>query len=152
MALIIEHMTNEQITAASWLFAEFMEVDIIAATSEDVPRTSFSDNPFKTFAECAAFCEKQNNTRRYLEIDKKVFFPIHYRGEMKYHISWNWQIPVYSKFMHLFKDLAAKNDDAYANYNKLIEDYGNAVFNNDAMAGFKFILENLKWYNKQMQL
>lgn len=67
----------------------------------------------------------------------------------KYHTSWNWQIPAWSKIAKLVKKIADNGGESeYAIYMGLIGRYENAVFNNVPLEGFVVITDAIFWYNQ----
>jgi len=61
--------------------------------------------------------------------------------DLKYHSSWDWLVPVYSKIM-----CQGENDDSDDIYN-LQSDFENAIFNDRIGWAFNAIVEFLKLYN-----
>ena len=77
-----------------------------------------------------------------------------YYTKLKYHSSWDWQIPVWSKIALAVKTLIPKLKDAETNarwYFGLTRKYENAVFENTPEAGQKIIVELIKWYKNNNQ-
>lgn len=69
--------------------------------------------------------------------------------ELKYHSSWDWQIPVYSKLAKAIREIVTKNPEHKPTYERLLNHYESAVFNNQPDAGFLTISSNLQWHNQQ---
>lgn len=64
----------------------------------------------------------------------------------KYHTSWDWQIPSWSKIIKLSQQLAIKETDA-RRHNNLMDRYENAVAGNIPLDGFKIIVEAITWHS-----
>ena len=74
--------------------------------------------------------------------NKRWFLP----EELKYHSSWDWQIPVWSKVAALSQKLAMTEELA-TRHNKLCDKYEEAVFQNNPEKGQQLIVEFIKFYN-----
>jgi hypothetical protein len=80
-----------------------------------------------------------------------------YNGEydislLKYHSSWDSQIPAYSKIAHVLKELLPQlpNPETKIKYYFQQERlYQNAVFDNEPQAGQKVIVSLIKLYNQK---
>lgn len=70
-----------------------------------------------------------------------------FADEMKYHSSWDWQIPVWGKIGAISQKYACDEDSA-TRHNKLCDDYEMAVFQNDPMRGQQILVKAISWYNK----
>lgn len=66
--------------------------------------------------------------------------------DFKYHLDWNWQIPVYSK---LYKEFAEKYGHTYFGTMDFAQRYYLQIQANDVQKGFEIIVENLQWLNEQ---
>lgn len=81
-------------------------------------------------------------------VNKYCYFP-------RYHSSWDWQIPVWSKIAKQVKELLPKlpnPEPKIKNYFSQTRLYENAVFNNEPEEGQKIIVELIKFYNQNNNL
>lgn len=70
--------------------------------------------------------------------------------EMKFHFSWDWQIPAFGRTAMAVKTLIPKLPNPEKNgkwYFRNLDKYEKATFCNEPFEGFKIILELIKWYN-----
>lgn len=70
--------------------------------------------------------------------------------DLKYHSSWDCQIPVWSKIALSVKELIPKLPNPETNgrwYFRALSEYEKAIFNNEPIEGQKIIIELIKWYN-----
>jgi hypothetical protein len=68
---------------------------------------------------------------------------------LKYHSSWDWQIPVYGKITLAVKTLIPKLPNPEENcrwYFRNLRKYENAIFNNEPIEGHKIVVEFINWY------
>lgn len=75
----------------------------------------------------------------------------YFSDDLKYHSSWDWQIPVWGKIGLFVKTIIPKMDEPYEHarwYFGLVTKYEKAVFQNNPESGQKIILELIKWYNE----
>lgn len=70
---------------------------------------------------------------------------------VKYHESWDWQIPVWSKIAYLIKEVVLIHKPSKENggfYLDLLDRYNDSVFMNNPLKGFREIVEAITWYNQ----
>lgn len=128
------------------LIAEFMGADIVAATSEDLPRNQYG-YPFRTFSDCEKFCEGINMRIDVHGENRQKYFPIHHLGEMKYHSSWEWLMPVVNKIESLQIRVAIDTKFIRIHtYGEQIE-FNCEVFGGKMNALWYSIIEFIKSYN-----
>lgn len=89
----------------------------------------------------AEFMEYQHSA--YPEIDKWEM------DNLKYHSSWDCQIPVWSKISHITQKLAADSQVALNWHLRWTDQYESAIFQNKPEEGFKVIAKAITWYNTQ---
>jgi hypothetical protein len=70
---------------------------------------------------------------------------------VKYHSSWDWQIPAFGQIALAVKTLIPKFPKPEENgrwYFRNLDKYEKAIFNNEPIEGHKIVAELLKWYNQ----
>lgn len=68
----------------------------------------------------------------------------------KYHSSWDWQVPAYSKLVKL-SNVRALTKGYAINHNLFIDKYLDAVCDNNPEEGQKILVEFIKWYNQNLK-
>lgn len=70
-------------------------------------------------------------------------------SELKYHSSWDWQIPAWNKASLWFNSLLLKADRATREAIKTFRDqYANGVHNNNIDFCCKTLLSTIEWHNE----
>lgn len=69
--------------------------------------------------------------------------------DFRFHTSWDWQVPVYSKIMQKVYGLDVSNLLVQMKFKFYFESYGYATEFNDIKHGFDMILKAIRWYNSQ---
>ena len=86
------------------------------------------------------------------------FYTTNLLPKLEYHLSWDWQIPVWRKVnlavKQVISDLLDKKPGLYHTSEKffltqICDAYNDAVFQNDTLKGQQIIVEAIKWYNTQ---
>jgi len=97
----------------------------------------------------AAFMCGVYDGRKYMDVPEhgKCLVGPNYDNQLKYHSSWDWQVPAWSKISHLTKEVAAKSPDTYNRHIGFADRYESAVFKNNPLAGFEVIVEAIQWYD-----
>lgn len=67
--------------------------------------------------------------------------------EAKYHTSWDWQIPAWSKVVPLIQNILKGNLGADNKRLYLYERYELAVMQNNTADGFDILIQAIQWYN-----
>lgn len=65
----------------------------------------------------------------------------------KYHSSWDWQVPAWSKIAHLTQSIASESEEKAKQHLRFADMYECAVFTNNPLEGFKIIVEAITFYN-----
>lgn len=71
---------------------------------------------------------------------------------LKFHSSWSWQVPAYSKLANEMKEIDIKTKylpPINLQYTQLLLEYQVALLENSRQKGFEIIIENLKWLQDQ---
>ena len=68
--------------------------------------------------------------------------------DFKYHSSWDWQIPAWSKVVKLNNALCMDAAKAEV-HNSLCDQYQSAVCDNKPNEGFEILVQAIEWYNSQ---
>lgn len=71
--------------------------------------------------------------------------------ELKYHSSWDWQIPAWSKLVlgGLKGYILSASQEEGERYNRLMDAYYQTVRINKPLEGFELLVEAIDWYNNQ---
>lgn len=127
-------MTQEQITEGNFLIALFMGIPV-----------NRKPGKLETFIELSD--DVEYNVLDTTTIDEIRYIP----HVLKYHSSWDWQIPAYAKFIETYRNYVQKNPQQKLMEAlwQLTEMYRKAVENNNPPEGFELIVGHLTWYNTQ---
>lgn len=136
-------MTIKEIEEGDKLITEFMGEVILAANSETIPRSSYVKE-FKKFSICSDFCDEVNKNA------KKKYFPIHHRGEMEYHSSWDWLMPVVEKIETMNAEVTIRLDSCSIKQSfKQPKVFAISRLSESKIeARWLAIIEFIKWYNQ----
>lgn len=125
-------MIEQEIIEGDKLIAEFMGGEFITdGTGKGLNHIRFKNDP------------KKDGKLRFFAIE-----------DLKYHSSWDWQIPAWAKLVTLCQQLVtakkdrAKFESARDSYYRFLDRYEQAVCTNNPLVGFKVFNETLKWYNE----
>lgn len=108
--------------------------------------------------------EKEGNVliAKFMKTELQVNSTVHYRyrvskslpdlsiNELKYHSSWDWQVPVWAKLSLQIKELSKGLSLRTLTEYKIRDyenDYIDAIFDNDVSKGFEAIIDIIEWYN-----
>ena len=89
-------------------------------------------------------CKQHPNTQLFLTIKDNKNPSLQYWHLLKYHISWDWLIPVIDKIL---------SSEEYFEYKKTLGIYNSGVFVNTKFikASFDSVVEFIEWYNTNIK-